>query len=98
MYSFFPLKQIASVSLCQNVGGCDYTKTMASYSKEMKLIIKLAIQQGWEVSLSNKGHYKFVSPDKSQPVIYLSGTPSDHKTYICGVAQLRRHGLPVPKK
>ena len=71
---------------------------MANYAKQMKLIIVLAKQLGWEVSLTNKGHYKFVSPDKTQPVIHLSGTPSDPKTYICSVAQLRRHGLPIPKK
>lgn len=72
--------------------------SMANYAKQMKLIITLAKQLGWEVSLTNKGHYKFVSPDKTQPVIHLSGTPSDPKTYICSVAQLRRHGLPIPKK
>jgi pimeloyl-ACP methyl ester carboxylesterase len=69
-----------------------------NYSKLMKSVIALAIQHGWVVTMTNKGHYKFVSPDKSQPIIYLSGTPSDHATYICSMAQLRRHGLPVPKK
>ena len=81
-----------------NVGGGWENTGMANYAKQMKLIITLAKQLGWEVSLTNKGHYKFVSPDKTQPVIHLSGTPSDPKTYICSVAQLRRHGLPIPKK
>jgi hypothetical protein len=68
-----------------------------AYSGDMKAVIALALSLGWRVEKTAKGHFKFISPDKSQPVIHLSGTPSDHKTYICGVAQLRRHGLPVPR-
>ncbi len=70
---------------------------MTETRKLMADIVRLAKSNGWEVSLTAKGHYRFVSPDKSQPIIHLSGTPSDKKTYICGVAQLRRHGLPIPR-
>jgi hypothetical protein len=68
-----------------------------AYAGKMKAVIQLALLSGWRVEKTTRGHYKFISPDKSQPVIHLSGTPSDTKTYICSVAQLRRHGLPVPR-
>jgi predicted RNA binding protein YcfA (HicA-like mRNA interferase family) len=70
---------------------------MADYRKLMKGITALAESNGWRVERTKTGHYKFISPDKSQPVIHLASTPSDPKTYICGIAQLRRHGLPVPR-
>jgi hypothetical protein len=68
-----------------------------AYSGNMKAVVELALRAGWRVEKTAKGHYKFISPDKSQPIIHLSGTPSDPRTYICGVAQLRRHGLPIPR-
>lgn len=69
----------------------------SNYDKLMIEVIKIAQENSWKVSRTKKGHFKFVSPDKSQPIIHLSGTPSDPKTYICSIAQLRRHGLPVPR-
>jgi len=68
------------------------------YAKVMKQVTNLAREKGWVVQMTARGHYQFISPDKSQPIIHLSGTPSDPKTLICGLAQLRRHGLPIPKK
>ena len=68
----------------------------SNYDKLMTDVVRLAEANGWRVSRTRKGHFKFMSPDKSQPIIHLSGTPSDTKTYICSMAQLRRHGLPVP--
>jgi hypothetical protein len=70
---------------------------MSETRKLMADIVRLAKVNGWDVSLTAKGHYRFVSPDKSQPIIHLSGTPSDARSYLCGVSQLRRHGLPVPR-
>ena len=70
----------------------------SNYDKLMVDVVQLAKDNGWRVSRTKKGHFKFMSPDKSQPVIHLSGTPSDPKTYICSMAQLRRHGLPVPRQ
>lgn len=69
----------------------------SNYDKLMIEVIKIAEENNWKVSRTKKGHFKFISPDKSQPIIHLSGTPSDAKTYICSIAQLRRHGLPVPR-
>lgn len=68
----------------------------SSYDKLMTDVVRLAERNGWRVERTKKGHFKFVSPDKSQPIIHLSGTPSDPRTFICGMSQLRRHGLPVP--
>ena len=69
----------------------------SNFDKLMNDIVKLAEHNGWSVSRTKRGHYKFISPDRSQPVIHLAGTPSDPKTFICGVVQLRRHGLPIPR-
>jgi hypothetical protein len=92
------LKKLNGVSLTNVTGQC-YGYVMANnYMKLMKRIVKIAIENGWDVSMTSRGHYRFVSPDKTQPIIHLSGTPSDNKTYICGIAQLRRHGLPVSNR
>jgi hypothetical protein len=69
-----------------------------NYAKLMKRVVLVAKENGWRVEMTERGHFKFISPDKSQPIIHLSGTPSDSKTYICGVSQLRRHGLPISNR
>jgi len=68
----------------------------SNHDKLMADIVRLAEQERWRVERTKKGHFKFISPDKSQPIVYLSGTPSDVRAYLSSVAQLRRHGLPVP--
>lgn len=59
----------------------------------MKRLARLAEEQGWDVSLTGGGHYKFLSPDPSVPPIYTSSTPSDYRSLLNFKARLRRSGL-----
>jgi hypothetical protein len=59
----------------------------------MKRITRIAEDQGWEVSLTGGGHYKFLSPDPSVPPIYTSQTPSDYRALLNFKSRLRRSGL-----
>jgi len=58
-------------------------------------VLEKARDQGWRVDRTKKGHWRFLSPDRTQPPIYFSGTPSDHRSIRNLVAQLRRAGLDV---
>lgn len=68
---------------------------------DMREIEKAAKEQGWTVSLTTKGHKKFLSPDKTKPPVYGSGTPSDVRSIKNLLAELKRKGLiwpwPPPK-
>ena len=62
---------------------------------EIKQLIELATQQGWEVGTSKKGHIVFV---KGETKVYTSGSPSDYRSYLNCAAQLRQAGLDIPRK
>jgi hypothetical protein len=51
--------------------------------------------EGWIVSLSHKGHYRFVPPDRSREIVVWSGTPSDWRSYRNAIGQLRRSGARI---
>ena len=63
--------------------------------KDMKVIVKIAEQQGWTVRLTRGGHVQFVPADPTVPLVVSSSTPSDHRTLRNLKAQLRRSGLAV---
>lgn len=46
-------------------------------SKEIKQIIREAEDLGWEVNLTNNGHYKCQHP--SGGLIFMASTPSDRR-------------------
>ncbi len=62
---------------------------------ELRKLLKLAKQQGWEVGKTKKNHTVFTGPD-GQRVVSPS-TPSDHRSMKNTVGELRRHGMEVPR-
>jgi hypothetical protein len=48
--------------------------------------------RGWHVRKSAGGHYRAAPPDKDQPLVFFSSTPSDRAWRRQAVAQLRRSG------
>jgi hypothetical protein len=60
---------------------------------DMTMLARAARRQGWEVRRTRRGHVLFVSPDRTVPLIYGSGTPSDHRSVLNLRARLRRAGL-----
>ena len=45
--------------------------------KELGILIKQATAQGWTVTMSNGGHYKWVAPNGK--IFFSAQTPSDHR-------------------
>jgi hypothetical protein len=61
--------------------------------KDLKKLIRIAIQHGWLVEYTGGGHYKWTPPDKSAPVLYSASTPSDSRALDNHRCRLRRAGL-----
>ena len=57
---------------------------------------RAARTHGWSVTRTRRNHHwKFVSPDRSVPPIFTSGTPSDWRSIRNLRSNLRRSGLPI---
>lgn len=65
-------------------------------SKELKVLQKEALIQGWSVSLSNGNHLKWVAPNGK--VIFTSKTPSDARAIDNIKRDLKSAGLVLVKK
>jgi ADP-ribose pyrophosphatase YjhB (NUDIX family) len=57
---------------------------------------ELALAQGWKVRRSKKNHPQFITPDGA--VLSTSSTPSDGRSYLNFISDLRRNGLVIPRK
>lgn len=63
---------------------------------DQKEIEEAALEQGWSIGRTKKGHLRFVPADKSMPIVIGAGTPSDHRSLKNFLAQCRRSGLVWP--
>jgi len=61
-------------------------------SKEIKTLIKDLEDQGWRVVLARSGHYKAYPPDKSQSMVTMPSTPSDHRSMRNTIRDLKHSG------
>jgi hypothetical protein len=61
--------------------------------KKTRDFARFAMERGWQVSITNGGHLKFVSPTGT--VLFTSSTPSDWRAWKNFRSQLRRQGLDV---
>jgi hypothetical protein len=59
--------------------------------KKMPVVGKALDEQGWIWDVSRKGHLKLISP--TGQAVYGAGTPSDRRSDMNLLAELRRHGL-----
>ncbi len=64
---------------------------------EVRQLARRARAQGWRVETLANGHYRFIPPDRSKPMIVTGGTPGDQDFIRNLVADLRRLGLSVPR-
>lgn len=60
-------------------------------NKDLRKLIRLAESQGFEASVTRKGHVEFRKDGVR--VATFSGTPSDHRAWRNSLAALRRAGL-----
>jgi hypothetical protein len=66
--------------------------------KELRQLLKACEDQGFQVKRTRRGHL-MVSDENGRPVTTISGTPSDPRSWLNALAQLKRAGLvwPPPK-
>ena len=55
-----------------------------SLKKDLKQMKSQAIDAGWQITKTNGGHLKWLSPD-GKTMFYSAGTPSDY----CAIANIR---------
>ncbi|MEJ5869340.1 hypothetical protein WDV85_16540 [Pseudokineococcus sp. 5B2Z-1] len=67
-------------------------------SKEMRALIKELEDQGWRVVLARSGHYKAFPPDKSQSMVTMPSTPSDHRSMRNTIRDLKHSGYTEKKE
>jgi hypothetical protein len=63
--------------------------------KDLKAVVKAAVEQGWRVEETKKG-WMLQSPDPTQGAVAIHKTPSDVRAIHKTIAQLRRRGLRWP--
>lgn len=63
----------------------------------VRQLARLAQDHGWTVRRSGSGHFKFIPPNGERAVT-VPATPSDKRSLANSIAQLRRAGLPIPRK
>lgn len=71
---------------------------MSKDKKEIQLIKKQAEAQGWTVTLTKAGHYKFLPPNSALGMVICSSTPSDYHTLNLLRRDLRVRGFVEIKK
>jgi hypothetical protein len=59
-------------------------------------LAEAAREQGWTVSRTKRGHWRFVPPDPNRRICIFSGTPGDRRAIHNFVAQLTREGFIWP--
>lgn len=61
--------------------------------KELRTLAKLAEQQGWEITKTSGGHFRWRGPDGA--LVISGSTLSDHRAVKNMQARLRRGGLRI---
>jgi len=62
----------------------------------VKDLEKAAREQGWRVTRTTKGHWRFWPPDRQTPPSTFPGTPCDWRAIRNLIADLRRKGFMWP--
>jgi hypothetical protein len=62
-------------------------------NKDMNALVNAAEKQGWTVTYTGSGHYKFKSP--SGAVVFTSSTPGRSRSLTNTKALLKRKGLDI---
>lgn len=71
---------------------------MSKDRKEILEIKKQAEAQGWVVTYTKAGHYKFLPPNPTMGMVICSSTPSDYHTINLLKRDLRVRGFVEIKK
>lgn len=63
--------------------------------KELRVIVDIAIAQGWAFEHRRNNHLVLISPTGEK--VFTSSTPSDWRALMKIKAQLRRMGVNIPR-
>lgn len=66
-----------------------------SSDKDVRSIVRLAIQSGWKVEKGGGNHILFYPPDKEKGIVTMSSTPSSPRNHKNVLSKLRARGLKV---
>ena len=65
---------------------------------DLKRILDQVRAQGGLVEIASNGHIVVTPPDKAKRRVYTSGTPSDYRSYLNFIGDLRRVGFTIKHK
>ncbi len=64
-----------------------------SSNKEVKKLVKKAIEQGWRVERSSNSHILFYPPNVDDGFVTVSHTPSSYRNFKNSISLLKAKGL-----
>lgn len=68
---------------------------VADYKKKIKSLIRTAESEGWQVSHTSGGHWRFVPAERDRQIVHAAATSNDPRAIRNLEADLRRSGLAV---
>jgi hypothetical protein len=66
-------------------------------NKEVREVVEEAQRQGWHCVERSNGHWMCLAPDGAG-IVWIAGTPSDHRWKKNTIAKMRRHGFVWPPR
>jgi len=70
------------------------SRDASSFRRE---IAEVAVSQGWRVEQTEKGHWRFIPPDRTKRIVILPGSSVSRSGMRNALADLRRSGLVVAR-
>lgn len=68
---------------------------MSSYDRDIADLIRHSGAQGWRYAKTTNGHHQFYAPNRHD-IVTMPGTPSDHRGWLNGMADMKRAGYVPP--
>ncbi len=64
-----------------------------NHKKTVRRLVKQALEQGWKVTKTSSGHYRFIPPNPELPIVIVPSSPSDYHAWKNCLARLKRSGF-----
>lgn len=94
---FAPASRDARNTGTQRERGARKTHRSRDTSSFRRELAEIAIAQGWRVEQTEKGHWRFIPPDRTKRIVILPGTSVSRSGTRNALADLRRSGLVVER-